>query len=120
MAPKLLDVVLGNRFHHVMIIRPGSDLLRYWRRLLQFLPQAGSGDTFLNRSKAASQRAVSRGSYCSTAKELRTISRASAIEPTVPAATACIIRLPMAVASTGPATTGRPVASAVAWHKRRF
>ena len=39
--------------------------------------------------------------------------RASSIDATIPAPIACVIKLPMAVASAGPATTRRPVASAV-------
>ena len=48
------------------------------------------------------------------------ISRASAIEPISPAAMACIIRLPMAVASMGPATTRRRQALAAIWQSCVF
>src|SRR5207244_6375362 len=41
--------------------------------------------------------------------------RACASDANRPAVTACTSTLPITVASTGPATTGRPVASAVAW-----
>ena len=37
-----------------------------------------------------------------------------------PVGQACIMILPMAVASTGPATTRRPEASAAAWQSKRF
>ncbi len=47
-------------------------------------------------------------------------SRAWAIDASAPAAMACTATLPMAVASTGPATTRRPQASAVFWQSRRF
>ena len=40
----------------------------------------------------------------------------SASEPSSPAARACTSTLPSAVASTGPASTSRPVTSAVSWH----
>ena len=40
----------------------------------------------------------------------------SASEPSSPAARACTRTLPSAVASTGPASTWRPVTSAVSWH----
>ena len=50
----------------------------------------------------------------------RSSSRASATEPSSPAAIAWTARLPMAVASTGPARTGSPVAPAVRWHSRRW
>ena len=46
--------------------------------------------------------------------------RPSATVAICPRAMACIITLPMAVASTGPATTGRCVASAANWHSSRF
>ena len=36
-------------------------------------------------------------------------------EPSSPAARACTSTLPRAVASTGPASTSRPVTSAVSW-----
>ena len=39
---------------------------------------------------------------------------------TAPAARACTSTLPRAVASTGPANTGRPVRSAIAWQSRAF
>ena len=40
--------------------------------------------------------------------------------PTTPAARACTSTLPMAVASTGPASTGRPDRSAIAWQSSEF
>ena len=46
----------------------------------------------------------------------RTTARMSASEPSSPAARACTSTLPSAVASTGPASTSRPVTSAVSWH----
>ena len=46
--------------------------------------------------------------------------RISASDETRPAAYACIMTLPMAVASAGPATTGMPVESAVNWFRSAF
>jgi hypothetical protein len=46
--------------------------------------------------------------------------RASLRDVTAPVASICMARLPSAVASTGPAMTSRPVASAVNWFSRRF
>ena len=43
--------------------------------------------------------------------------RASAIPATSPEATACIMTLPIAVASIGPVTTRHPVALAAAWQR---
>ena len=48
------------------------------------------------------------------------MARASASEAAAPVASICTAMLPSAVASTGPATTGSPVASAVNWLSSRF
>ncbi len=46
--------------------------------------------------------------------------RASATDASSPAVIAWTARFPMAVASTGPARTGRPVAPAVSLHSSRW
>ena len=58
------------------------------------------------------------GTYVSGLTAERTILRMSSTPAACPAATACIIMLPMAVASAGPATTVTPVALAVHWLRR--
>src|SRR3954447_13737151 len=65
------------------------------------------------RSAASSHAVEEDGSQMFGSKEARTTSRASSSDPSSPSAIAWVTRLPTAVASTGPARTGSPAASAV-------
>src|SRR4051794_1158957 len=68
------------------------------------------------RSYASSQAAwLPVGSKCVGSTERRMTSRISVRDETAPRAIACTIALPSAVASSGPARTGSPVASAASW-----
>src|SRR6188472_3710558 len=68
------------------------------------------------RPAASSQAEVEpRGSYVVTSNDRATMERISAKEATRPRPISCMSTLPAAVASTGPATTARPQASAVNW-----
>ena len=68
----------------------------------------------------ASHAAVSRGSKVSTRRSGAPVRGPRAREAIWPRARACTRMLPMAVASTGPATTVRPVASAANWFSSLF
>src|SRR5207245_5986981 len=72
-----------------------------------------TGTSSANRSRASLHASVLRGSYVVGAKDAATTSRASASEPISPSDIACTSRFPSSVASSGPARTGRPHASAV-------
>src|ERR1700741_4980012 len=69
---------------------------------------------------ASSQGARARGSYGWVMNERSTRLRTSVTEASSPIASACTARFPISAASTGPATTGNPVASAVHWQSRRL
>ena|ERR1035441_3511592 len=71
----------------------------------------------VRRPKASVQSDVFLGWQEDTSLERRTTWRISAKEESSPLARTCTSRLPIAVASTGPATTDRWQASAVNWFR---
>ena len=93
-----------------------------WGEGASILPLRPNPDhsSFKNRSYGPRQASGFRGAYSVTSNDRRTTSRASASEPSNPSPTACTSTLPAAVASTGPASTGRLQASAVSWFSRAF
>ena len=73
-----------------------------------------------DRAAASFQAAACLGWYATTSALCRSRRLASGMEASWPRPTACIITLPIAVASIGPATTVRLHASAVIWQSRWF
>ena len=80
----------------------------------RYAPPRSRGSAPRASRPAAARRAARSGAG---AGARATSARPSASEPSRPQAIACSSRLPVAVASTGPASTGRPAASAVAWFR---
>ena len=93
----------------VLLVPAGSSGIRFRSPMSQ---TQVSSRYCLKRRTCGSQRSGARGSKRSTGNDRSITIRASAMDPTAPVATICIAMLPSAVASTGPAITVRPVASA--------
>src|SRR5262249_8237944 len=74
----------------------------------------------VKRSRAADHSEEWEGSYVAATNDERTTSRAWSSDPSSPSVIAWTSRLPIKVASSGPAITGIPVASAVHWQSRWF
>jgi len=79
-------------------------------------PPASPGARPWNRTEACSHASPPLGEKHFSEKDCLTTSIISSSVPIQPLVTAWASRLPIAVASAGPATTGRRVASAVNWH----
>src|SRR5207302_1276700 len=109
----------GSRLPRADVSRSASDqaggdhLARKSNQLLAQLALRRHAQLLCSMWLATSHSCVDFGSYVSRATDRLTTSRACSRVETRPRAIACTRMFPIAVASMGPATTGRPHASAV-------